>query len=153
MEDPNASPRRAPGGSASHHHEREQLLKRIEKEKNTIAALSRMRQLTTNAMANKQNEALIEDAQGTLRGLEALLQRLDLRSGQSSSLSTTEQTGAGNNNQQGYGAPSDYGNPGPGGYSQGNSGLMPPRAPYAPSGPADRTPRARPKYSKLGKWM
>jgi serine/threonine protein kinase len=56
------------------------------------------------------------------------------------------------NNQQGYGGGNggDYGNPGPGGYSQGGApGLMPPSRPYAPPGPGDRSPRARPNYSKL----
>lgn len=46
-----------------------------------------------------------------------------------------------------------YGDPGPGGYSQqlsGGHGLMPPRAPYAPAGPAQAQPKVRANYSKLG---
>ncbi|KAI9852346.1 MAG: Serine/threonine kinase [Thelocarpon superellum] len=55
----------------------------------------------------------------------------------------------------GYGSPpdqgrGDYGDPGPGGYSeQGGRGMMPPRAPFGPPGPAAVTPKARPNYSKL----
>jgi classical protein kinase C len=62
-------------------------------------------------------------------------------------------SGGGHNNQLGHGGGGgDYGNPGPGGYSQGGAtGLMPPRAPYAPAGPADRSPAARPNYGKLGR--
>ncbi|KAI7033120.1 hypothetical protein KC352_g47281, partial [Hortaea werneckii] len=60
-------------------------------------------------------------------------------------------SGGGMNNQQGFaGVSADYGAPDQGGYSMGGgAGLMPPRAPYAPPGPSDRSPRARPNYSKL----
>jgi classical protein kinase C len=46
----------------------------------------------------------------------------------------------------------DYGNPGPGGYSDlhSNPHMMPPRAPYGPPGPTAGAPKTRPNYSKLG---
>jgi classical protein kinase C len=34
----------------------------------------------------------------------------------------------------------------------GAPGIMPPRPPYAAPGPGDRSPRARPNYSKLGEY-
>lgn len=43
-----------------------------------------------------------------------------------------------------------YGAPGPGGYSMGGNGLMPPRAPYAPPAPSSGSPKGRPNYSRLG---
>ena len=52
----------------------------------------------------------------------------------------------------GYDDRGDYGDPGPGGYSQlgGGHGMMPPRAPFGPPAPTSTMPKARPKYSKLG---
>ncbi|KAI9703870.1 MAG: Serine/threonine kinase [Candelina mexicana] len=52
----------------------------------------------------------------------------------------------------GYGSDrGDYGDPGPGGYSQlsGGHGMMPPRAPFGPPGPASGSSKPRPNYSKL----
>ncbi|KAI9836412.1 MAG: Serine/threonine kinase [Sarea resinae] len=51
----------------------------------------------------------------------------------------------------GYGTDrGDYGDPGPGGYSDLSGGhMMPPRAPFSPQPPASGTPKARPNYSKL----
>jgi hypothetical protein len=44
----------------------------------------------------------------------------------------------------------DYGDPGPGGYSQGGTGIMPSRAPFADPRPDAAIPKARPNFSKLG---
>lgn len=45
----------------------------------------------------------------------------------------------------------DYGDPGPGGYSQGNTGMMPPRAIYGDPRPYNTpVPKPRPNFSKLG---
>ncbi|KAK6384761.1 uncharacterized protein PV06_08862 [Exophiala oligosperma] len=44
----------------------------------------------------------------------------------------------------------DYGDPGPGGYSQGNTGMMPPRAIYGDPRPYNTpVPKPRPNFSKL----
>jgi classical protein kinase C len=145
------------------------ILRKIDREKAIINAANQMRQATNNASVNSRVESNIRDARRNIAYFEQTLQDLRARKmgNDMSNLSVSGNggpapphhgsrggsTGQGMNNEQGYGGGADYGNPGPGGYSMGGgSGLMPPRAPYAPPNPADRSPRARPNYSKLGKW-
>jgi classical protein kinase C len=125
-----------------------------------------MRQATSNVAVNSKLESQIREAQRNMQYFEQTLQSLQARrmgdgmqnlslSGGSApphhGMPDNGLSGGGHNNQLGHGGGgTDYGNPGPGGYSQGATGLMPPRAPYAPSGPSDRSPAARPNYGKLG---
>lgn len=143
----------------------QEIYRKIEREKRLIDGANAMRQATNNASVQSRGDAQIRDARRNIQYFEQRLQELQTRNDMSNmSISgnggpppprhgqpANGRSGMGNNNQQGYGGgQADYGNPGPGGYSQGGApGLMPPRAPYAPPGPADRSPRARPNYSKL----
>lgn len=141
---------------------------KIDREKAIINAANQMRQATPNTKVNERIESQIRDARRNIQYFETTLQDLQARKmgGDMGRMSlgnggppppahgSRGSTGGGMNNELGYGGGADYGNPGPGGYSQGGApGLMPPRAPYAPPGPADRSPRARPNYSKLGEYM
>ncbi|KAK0938150.1 Serine/threonine kinase [Friedmanniomyces endolithicus] len=146
----------------------QQLYGKIEREKAIINAANSLRQATNNASVLSRGESQIRDARRNIQYFEQRLQELRTRKDMSN-LSMAGNggprppqhgvsgrsgpSGSGGNNQQGYGGNSeggDYGNPGPGGYSMGGApGLMPPSRPYAPPGPGDRTPRARPNYSKL----
>lgn len=150
-----------------------EVYRKIDREKAIINAANQMRQATNNASVNSRVDSQIRDARRNIQYFEQTLQ--DLRSRkmggdmQNMSLNagnggpTPPAHGSAAGQQQAGGMPprrdvpgsyagaGDYGAPGPGGYSMGGGhGLMPPRAPYAPPNPAERTPRARPTYSKLG---
>ena len=56
-----------------------------------------------------------------------------------------------NGRPYGGGDRGDYGDPGPGGYSQGGTGTMPSRPPFADPRPFQPLPKARTNFSKLGK--
>lgn len=143
-----------------------ELHRKIERERNIINAANQMRQATNNPGVNSRVDSQIRDARRNIQYFETTLRDIQTRSdlgGMSLSgggppppqhgLPPNGQSGRGGNNVQGgYGAQqADYGAPGPGGYSMGaGNGMMPPRAPYAPPGPQDRSPRQRPNYSKLG---
>jgi hypothetical protein len=141
------------------------ILRKIDREQNIIKAANAMRQATNNAQVTSRAESQIRDARRNLQYFEQTLQDLRRRKmgDDMNNLSISGNGGpavppkgpAGQSramySPQGYGSQGDYGAPGPGGYSEGGApGLMPPRAPYAPPGPGDRSPRARPNYSKLG---
>lgn len=144
------------------------LYRKIEREKAIIKAADQMRQATQNAQVNSRVESQIRDAKRNMQYFEQTLHDLRARkmggdiskmsiSGKSGPATPSKgppgQTGGGMNNQQGYGygEMADYGAPVPGGYSDGGGpGQMPPRAPFAPPSPADRSSRARPNFSKLG---
>ncbi|TKA25194.1 Protein kinase C-like [Salinomyces thailandicus] len=144
------------------------IYRKIEREKAIINAANQMRQATSNASVNSRVESQVREARRNIQYFEQTLNDLHARKmgGDMSNLSMSgnggppppqhgvpsgARPGSGTNNQQGYGAGlGDYGAPGPGGYSMGGGqGLMPPRAPYAPPGPGDRSPKARPNFSKL----
>lgn len=143
------------------------LQRKIERERVIINGANQMRQATNNAQVTSRAESQIRDARRNMEYFEQTLQDLRRRRmGEGmNNLSVSGNggpppPGLGSSGRgqakspysaQGYGAQGDYGAPGPGGYSEGGApGLMPPRAPYAPPGPGDRSPRARPNYSKLG---
>lgn len=144
----------------------QEIHRKIARERQIINAANQMRQATNNSSVTSRAESNIRDARRNIQYFEETLQNLQDRKigGDMSNLSISGNGGppppqhggrggssGGMGNEQGYGGGSDYGNPGAGGYSMGGgNGLMPPRAPYAPPGPADRSPRARPNYSKLG---
>ncbi|EMC91585.1 hypothetical protein BAUCODRAFT_27875 [Baudoinia panamericana UAMH 10762] len=147
----------------------QEIYRKIEREKAIINAANSLRQATNNASVLSRGESQIRDARRNIQYFEQRLQELRTRKmgGDMSNMSISgnggppppqhggssapARTGAGMNNQQNYHTrQADYGAPAAGGYSMGGApGLMPPRAPYAPPGPGDRSPRARPNYSKL----
>ncbi len=140
--------------------------RKIERERAIINAANQMRQATNNSQVTSRAESSIRDARRNMDYFEQTLQDLRRRKmGEGmNNLSISGNGGpppppkgsAGGQSRgmydpQGYGAQGDYGASGPGGYGgSGVPGLMPPAKPYAPPGPADRSPRARPTYSKLG---
>jgi len=133
------------------------LHRKIDREKAIINAANQMRQATNNAAVNSRVESQIRDARRNMQYFEQTLNDLKTRH-MSADMGSMALSGNGgppppqHGSQRSVGDAGDYGNPGPGGYSQGGApGMMPPRAPYAPPGPADRTPRAKPNYSKLGR--
>lgn len=144
----------------------QEIQRKIDRERSIINAANQMRQATNNASVTSRAESQIREARRNIQYFEQTLN--DLRSrkmgNDMSNLSVSGNggptppqhgrggsSGSGYRKEQGHGGGADYGDPGPGGYSMGGApGLMPPRAPYAPPGPADRSPRARPNYSKLG---
>ncbi len=143
------------------------IQRKIEREKNIINAANAMRHATNNAQVTSKAESQIRDSRRNMQYFEQTLQDLQRRRmGEGmNNLSLSGNGGPppppkganggpsrGMYSPSGYGSPQgDYGSPGPGGYSEGGApGMMPPRPPYAPPGPGERTPRARPNYSKLG---
>ncbi|KAH9807826.1 Protein kinase C-like [Teratosphaeria destructans] len=141
------------------------IQRKIAREQAIINAANQMRQATNNAQVNSRVDSQIRDARRNIQYFEQTLNDLRARKmgsdmgnlsfsgngGPTPPQHGNGYAGGGMNNQQGHGGGGgDYGNPGAGGYSMGGgAGLMPPRAPYAPPGPSDRSPRARPNYSKL----
>ena len=138
------------------------LQRKIDREKAFISALNQMRQVTNDAQVPRV-ESQIRDARRNLQYFEQTLTDLRARkmgtdldnmslSGPSAGSARGDPRTQRRPDGSAYTGSADYGAPGPGGYSGGGApGLMPPRAPYAPPNPAaDRTPRARPNYSKLG---
>ncbi|KAK4916761.1 Serine/threonine kinase [Elasticomyces elasticus] len=137
----------------------QQIHGKIEREKAIINAANSLRQATNNASVISRGESQIRDARRNIQYFEQRLEELRTRKDMGN-LSIGGNGGPpppqhgvprGGHQQQygGSGGSGDYGNPGPGGYSMGGTGLMPPSKPYAPPGPSDRSPRARPNYSKL----
>jgi len=136
------------------------IYRKIERERAIINAANQMRQATNNASVNSRVEANIRDARRNIQYFEQTLQSLQERkmgndmnnlslSGNGVPTPPQHGRGAGSSGSAGHDG-YDYGTPGPGGYSEGGApGMMPPRAPFAAPGPADRSPRARPNYSKL----
>lgn len=134
------------------------LHRKIDREKAIINAANQMRQATNNAGVNSRVESQIRDARRNMQYFEQTLNDLKARK-MGADMSKMSISGNGgppppqhggqrSANSAGYG---DYGAPGPGGYSMGGApGMMPPRAPYAPPGPQDRSPRQKANYSKLG---
>ena len=146
----------------------QELIRKIDRENAIINAARQMSQATNNPAVSSRVDSQIREATRNINYFEKTLRDIQTRqmgnlsvsgSGSNSGpmppqhgIPTNGQSGMGSNNQIGYGGPqqADYGAPGPGGYSAGTSGMMPPRAPYAPPGPEERSPRTRPNYSKLG---
>ena len=145
----------------------QELIRKIDRENAIINAARQMSQATNNPAVSSRVDSQIREATRNINYFEQTLR--DIQTRQMGNLSVSGagngsgpappqrgmppngQSGRGSNNQSGYGTQQgDYGAPGPGGYSAGAGGMMPPRAPYAPPGPEERTGRTRPNYSKLG---
>ena len=148
------------------------VYRKIEREKTLINAATHIRQSTNNPSVQARVDSNIRDGRKNISYLEDKLRELQLRQmGQPEDGGPLPPTHGHMPPQAGRGArgpaggptppPKDsrgyfqgndtggYGDPGPGGYSQGNSGMMPPRAPYAPGPYQAATPKARPNFSKL----
>ncbi|KAJ9648158.1 Serine/threonine kinase [Coniosporium tulheliwenetii] len=155
------------------------VTKKIEREKALITAANGMRQSTNNPAVQSRLDTQMREGRRNIDYLEGRLRELQMRRMGSDMEGMRLDPGSnggpptpshGRNLGQQRGPPPSmdgrnpymadnggYGDPGPGGYSQqlsGGQALMPPRAPYAPPGPAAGQPKARPNYSKLDliKW-
>ncbi|KAL9616630.1 MAG: hypothetical protein Q9160_008513 [Pyrenula sp. 1 TL-2023] len=144
------------------------VFRKIEREKALIHAASQMIQSTNNTSVQARADSQIRDGRKNIAYLEEKMRELQLRRSGSppgpdgrpyppSHRDGSSRTGGGPTPPpkgamgSGY-FPSDrmdYGDAGPGGYSQGNSGMMPPRAPYGDPRPYSGVPKARPNFSKL----
>lgn len=154
-----------------------EVYRKIEREKALIHAASNMRQSTENPTVQARVDSNIRDGRRNIAYLEEKMRDLQVRKmerghedggpggppppAHGSHFSPNQQRGM---NQGGRPTPppkdgmgnyftndrGDYGDPGPGGYSQGNNGMMPHRAPYHDPRPFAPVPKARPNYSKLG---
>lgn len=148
------------------------VYRKIEREKALIAAATNMRQSTDNPLVQQRVDANIRDGRKNIAYLEEKMRELQLRKrGQESGPpqlpplplgSPSEQRRSGGydsaptpppkDTAPGYfsGESAEYGEAGPGGYSQGGTGSMPSHAPYTDPRPFAPVPKARPNYSKLG---
>jgi hypothetical protein len=137
--------------------------RKIEREKALIAAATNMRQSTDNPLVQQRVDANIRDGRKNITYLEEKMRELQVRkSGSASGPPQLPPLGGGSGDDFGFkdGAPApppkdsgdtgEYGDAGPGGYSQGGTGTMPSRAPFADPRPFSSVPKARPNYSKLG---
>lgn len=149
-----------------------EVVRKIEREKALINGATHMRQSTNNSAVQARADSNIKDGRRNIAYLEEQLKKLQIRK---------VNDGAPPPPVHGYGTPSthrkplpgsgmdagptpppkeslnyfqdsgDYGDVGPGGYSQGGTGKMPGRAPYADPRPYNApVPKARPNFSKLG---
>jgi hypothetical protein len=132
-----------------------------------IHAASNIRQSTDNPLVQQRVDSNIRDSKKNIAYLEEKMRELQLRMGQGGPSgqspthgSPTQQrfprgdgpTPPPKDSAGGYfqGERGDYGDAGPGGYSQGGTGQMPSRAPYSDPRPYTSVPKARPNFSKLG---
>lgn len=148
------------------------IYKKIEREKALINAASHMRQSTSNSAVQARVDSNIRDGRRNIGYLEEKLQELQIRKMGNDGAPAPPSHGGPDPYQTGwqgrpgpgggpapppkdaYGQRGDYGNPGPGGYSQGGTGMMPPRAPYGDPRPYNTpVPKARPNFSKLGEQL
>jgi len=147
------------------------VYRKIEREKALINAATHMRQSTDNPLVQQRVDANIRDSRKNIIYLEEKMRELQMRKmGRDRGPSPTAQPTSPTHQRGGSGGWSgppmpppkdasrgyfpdergDYGDVGPGGYSQGGTGAMPPRAPYGDPRPDGPVPKARPNFSKLG---
>ena len=159
----------------------DQVHRKIDREKVLINAAIAMRQ-SSNPQVQQSLDAQIKEGRKNIGYLEERLKELEMRRmGQgmeNMSVGSSSNGGppppmhgnqqnlrnnsfgppnsAGNQGRGGYRADQGgYGNPPPGGYQDqmgAGTGMMPPRPPYGPQAPVGAMPKARPNYSKLGKF-
>ncbi|KUL91181.1 hypothetical protein ZTR_00876 [Talaromyces verruculosus] len=142
---------------------------KIEREKALIAAATNLRQSTDNPSVQRQADGQMREGRRNIAYLEEKLRELQYRKDGAATSGAPQLPplpGAAGEQRRngGYDAPApppkdprtgypgdtgDYGDPGPGGYSQGGTGMMPSRAPFADPRPDAAIPKARPNYSKL----
>lgn len=138
------------------------VYRKIDREKALIAAATNMRQSTDNPLVQQRVDANIRDGRKNIAYLEEKMQELQLRKMGRGNTSPTATRGPGDGPPL---PPKDvgssyrgsdqggYGDVGPGGYSQGGTGMMPPRAPFHDPRPDSAMPKARPNFSKLGQFL
>ncbi|KAK2790462.1 Serine/threonine kinase [Emmonsiellopsis sp. PD_33] len=141
------------------------VYRKIEREKALITAATNMRQSTDNPLVQQRVDANIRDSRKNIVYLEEKMRELQIRKmgREGGGQSPEDQPGSptsprGASRGYGGGPPpppkdqnerGDYGDVGPGGYSQGGTGAMPSRAPYGDPRPDSGVPKARPNFSKL----
>lgn len=149
-----------------------EVYRKIERERALIHAASNMRLSTNNATVQARVDSNIRDSRKNIAYLEEQLRKLQIRrmggnerpDGPPQPPSHAPYAQAGGPGSAGPTPPpkdgmnqyfnqdrGDYGDVGPGGYSAGGTGMMPPRAPYGDPRPFAAIPKARPNFSKLGK--
>lgn len=145
-----------------------EVRRKIDREKALINGATHMRQSTNNSAVQARADSNIKDGRRNIAYLEEQLNKLQIRKvndgappppahgyGMSTQRKPLPHAGDGGpipppKEPTGFYESGDYGDPGPGGYSQGGTGMMPPRAPYGDPRPYAPVPKARPNFSKLG---
>jgi hypothetical protein len=150
------------------------VYKKIERERALLNAANQMRQQTQNEQVRSRIDTQMREGRRNIQYLEERMQELQMRKmgqgmdnmnlGGPGGPGTPQSSGL-RNDRDGPPAPppkdsrggyaevgSDRGGYGTQEYSQigGHGDMMPPRHPYAPPGPGQGMPRARPNYTKLG---
>ncbi|KAM5445612.1 Serine/threonine kinase [Microsporum audouinii] len=133
------------------------VYRKIDREKALIAAATNMRQSTDNPLVQQRVDANIRDGRKNIAYLEEKMQELQIRKMGRGNTSPTAIRGSGEGppippkdaGSSYRGDQGGYGDIGPGGYSQGGTGMMPPRAPFHDPRPDASVPKARPNFSKL----
>lgn len=149
-----------------------EIYRKIDRERALMHAASSMQRATNNATVQAKADTSIREGRKNIEYLEERLRTLQLQM-QPSGPPPPQHGGQGQYAQQtgrppmgsprptpppkdpngrSYGGEDhgDYGDPGPGGYSRGGSGAIPPGAHFADPGPFQTVPKARPNFSKLG---
>jgi hypothetical protein len=137
-------------------------------------AASSMQRATNNATVQARADTSIREGRKNIEYLEERLRTLQLQMQPSGPPPPPQHGGQGQYGQQpgrgAMGSPrptpppkdangrpygdedlGDYGDPGSAAYTQGGTGTMPPRAPFADPRPFQPVPKARPNFSKLGR--
>lgn len=144
-----------------------EVRRKIDREKALINGATHMRQSTNNAAVQARADSNIKDGRRNIAYLEEQLNKLQIRK-VNDGAPPPPAHGYGMTQRKplpqagdaptpppkepiGYFESGEYGDAGPGGYSQGGTGMMPPRAPYGDPRPYNAPmPKARPNFSKLG---
>jgi hypothetical protein len=133
------------------------IRRKIDKEKALINAANAMRQSTNNPAVVSGLETKIRDGRKNIEYLESRLRDLEMkRVNQGIEGMHVDSSGSGPGRQGGdRGYPNRPGEYGTQEYSQigANNGTMPPAPPFARPGPGGNALKARPNYSKLGRYM
>ncbi|OAX84332.1 AGC/PKC protein kinase [Emergomyces africanus] len=145
------------------------VYRKIEREKALITAATNMRQSTDNPLVQQRVDANIRDSRKNILYLEEKMRELQIRKMGRDGGRSPEQAGSPTSPRgapRGYGGgpppppkddntryspndKGDYGDVGPGGYSQGGTGAMPHRAPYGDPRPDAGVPKARPNFNLI----
>ena len=150
-----------------------EIYRKIDRERALMHAASSMQRATNNATVQAKADASIREGRKNIEYLEERLRTLQLQM-QPSGPPPPQHGGQAQYNQQSgrtaMGSPrpapppkdqsarpyggedhGDYGDPGPGGYSQGGTGAMPPKSSFTDPRSFQPVPKARPNFSKLGR--
>lgn len=149
-----------------------EIYRKIDRERALMHAASTMQRATNNTTVQARADTSIRDARKNIEYLEGRLRTLQLQmqpsgppppqhGGHGQYLQQQERHMMGspgptpppkdqNGRPYGGGDHENYGDIAPGGYVQGGTGDMPPRAPFADPRPFQPMPKARPNFSKLG---